>query len=61
MRKYHDRMDVHYTSGIYNKAWCLLKNKPGWNYISAFKVTIKKIIAVSLLVVKCLTSLVHIC
>jgi pseudolysin/vibriolysin len=36
--QYRDNIDVHYTSGIYNKAWCLLSRRSGWDYIKAFKV-----------------------
>ncbi|GAA4790648.1 M4 family metallopeptidase [Lysobacter hankyongensis] len=31
-------MDVHYSSGVYNKAFYLLATKPGWNTQKAFKV-----------------------
>ena len=31
-------MDVHYSSGVYNKAFYLLATKPGWNVVNAFKV-----------------------
>jgi vibriolysin len=31
-------MDVHYSSGVYNKAFYLLATKPGWNTPNAFKV-----------------------
>ena len=31
-------MDVHYSSGVYNKAFYLLATKPGWNTQNAFKV-----------------------
>jgi len=31
-------MDVHYSSGVYNKAFYLLATKAGWNTVSAFKV-----------------------
>ena len=36
--QYTDNLDVHFSSGVYNKAWCLLKNTAGWNYIRAFEV-----------------------
>lgn len=35
---YNEFMDVHYSSGIYNKAFYLLVNTPGWNTPKAFKV-----------------------
>jgi Zinc metalloprotease (elastase) len=35
---YQDGMDVHYTSGIYNKAFYLLASKPGWGIKKAFQV-----------------------
>ncbi len=31
-------MDVHYSSGVYNKAFYLLATKPGWNTQKAFQV-----------------------
>ena len=31
-------MDVHYSSGVYNKAFYLLANKPGWGTVKAFQV-----------------------
>ena len=31
-------MDVHYSSGVYNKAFYLLATTPGWNTPNAFKV-----------------------
>ena len=36
--QYRSNIDVHYTSGIYNKAWCTLTKTPGWGYIKAFEV-----------------------
>ncbi len=35
---YTTGMDVHYSSGVYNKAFYLLATKPGWNTPNAFKV-----------------------
>lgn len=35
-KKYTNGMDVHYSSGVYNKAFYLLVNKPGWNAKMAF-------------------------
>ncbi|MEQ1513362.1 MAG: M4 family metallopeptidase [Lysobacteraceae bacterium] len=35
---YIGEMDVHYSSGVYNKAFYLLATKPGWNTPMAFKV-----------------------
>ncbi|MCA1471140.1 M4 family metallopeptidase [Bradyrhizobium sp. IC3195] len=33
--KYSDRLDVHYSSGIYNKVFCILK-RSGWDIRKAF-------------------------
>jgi vibriolysin len=35
---YTSGLDVHYSSGVYNKAFYLLATKPGWNTPNAFKV-----------------------
>ena len=35
---YTSSMDVHYTSGVYNKAFYLLATKAGWNTQKAFQV-----------------------
>ncbi|MGX5202424.1 M4 family metallopeptidase [Aliikangiella sp. IMCC44632] len=35
---YTSGMDVHHSSGVYNKAFYLLANKAGWNVQKAFKV-----------------------
>ena len=35
---YTSSLDVHYSSGVYNKAFCLLSKKTGWSIPSAFKV-----------------------
>ncbi|WP_240623933.1 M4 family metallopeptidase [Ahniella affigens] len=35
---YTSSLDVHYSSGVYNKAFYLLATKPGWNTPNAFKV-----------------------
>ena len=34
---YYAGLDVHYSSGVYNKAFYLLATKPGWNTQKAFK------------------------
>src|SRR5690606_36106918 len=34
---YYSGMDVHYSSGVYNKAFYLLANKSGWNTEKAFQ------------------------
>ena len=34
---YYNGMDVHYSSGVYNKAFYLLANKSGWNTQKAFQ------------------------
>jgi Zn-dependent metalloprotease len=36
--KYYNGIDVHYSSGVYNKAFYLLATKPGWNTRNAFQV-----------------------
>ena len=36
--KYKSTMDVHYTSGVYNKAFCLLAKTSGWTTKKAFQV-----------------------
>ena len=35
---YTSSLDVHYSSGVYNKAFCTLAKKSGWNTPTAFKV-----------------------
>ena len=35
---YYDGLNVHYSSGVYNKAFYLLATKAGWNTQKAFKV-----------------------
>jgi pseudolysin/vibriolysin len=37
-RDYSDALDVHYTSGVYNRAFCLLAKTGGWNTRKAFEV-----------------------
>jgi len=37
-KNYTDAMDVHYTSGVFNKAFCLLSKKSGWSIRKAFEV-----------------------
>ena len=36
--QYTDQLDVHYSSGVFNKAFYLLANKPRWNTPKAFTV-----------------------
>ncbi len=36
--KYYDGLDVHYSSGVYNKAFYLLASSAGWNTRKAFEV-----------------------
>ena len=36
--QYTNGMDVHYSSGVYNKAFYLLATKTGWNTVKAFQV-----------------------
>lgn len=40
-KNYKSGMDVHYSSGVFNKAFYLLANKPGWNTRKAFDVFVK--------------------
>lgn len=35
---YYDGLDVHYSSGVYNKAFCTLAKTTGWNTRKAFEV-----------------------
>lgn len=35
---YVSGMDVHYSSGVYNRAFYLLSNSPSWNIEKAFRV-----------------------
>lgn len=35
-KNYYSGMDVHYSSGVFNKAFYLLAHKPGWNTKMAF-------------------------
>ena len=36
--QYTSGLDVHYSSGVYNKAFCLLAKTSGWDTVKAFKV-----------------------
>ena len=36
--QYTSGLDVHYSSGVYNKAFCTLAKKTGWGTMKAFKV-----------------------
>lgn len=38
---YVDGMDVHESSGVFNKAFCLLAQKPNWNTQKAFEVMLQ--------------------
>jgi Zn-dependent metalloprotease len=38
IRDYRPGMDVHYSSGIYNKAFCILSKRSGWNVKKAFDI-----------------------
>jgi len=38
LNDYHDGLNVHYSSGIFNKAFCLLAKSPGWTARKAFHV-----------------------
>jgi pseudolysin/vibriolysin len=37
-KEYSDSLDVHHSSGVYNKAFCLLAQTNGWNARKAFQV-----------------------
>lgn len=37
-KDYYEGIDVHFSSGIFNKAFCLLANKAGWDTRKAFEV-----------------------
>ncbi|ETO92196.1 M4 family metallopeptidase [Legionella oakridgensis] len=37
---YSDDLNVHYSSGVFNKAFYLLAHKPGWDVQSAFQVMV---------------------
>ena len=37
IRDSYSGLDVHYSSGVYNKAFYLLATKPGWNTQKAFQ------------------------
>jgi len=39
--KYTDTLDVHFSSGLFNKAFYLLATTPGWNTKKAFDVMVK--------------------
>jgi len=36
--QFNNNVGVHYSSGIYNKAWCTLTKTRGWDYLKAFEV-----------------------
>ncbi|HHV7595798.1 TPA: peptidase M4 family protein, partial [Legionella pneumophila] len=38
--EYTDALDVHITSGVFNKAFYLLAHKPGWSIQKAFQVMV---------------------
>lgn len=39
--QYHEGLDVHYSSGVYNHLFYLLSNQPGWTVKEAFHVMVK--------------------
>ncbi len=39
--QYNDEMDVHYSSGVYNRFFYLLANQPQWDVKQAFQVMVK--------------------
>jgi Zn-dependent metalloprotease/PKD repeat protein len=38
---YYDGMDVHYSSGVFNKAFYLIATSPGWNTRMAFDIFVR--------------------
>ncbi len=40
VKDYDDELNVHYTSGVFNKAFYLLATSPGWNTHKAFDVMV---------------------
>jgi len=38
---YYEGMDVHFSSGIFNKAFCLIAQSSGWNTRKAFDIFVK--------------------
>lgn len=39
-KQYHDTLNVHFSSGVYNRAFYLLANSPGWDVKKAFGVMV---------------------
>ena len=39
-QNYTDELDVHFTSGVFNKAFYLLSSQPGWSVRKAFQVMV---------------------
>ena len=39
--QFHEGMNVHYSSGVYNRLFYLLANQPGWDVRQAFNVMLK--------------------
>ncbi len=39
-KDYRDKLDVHYSSGVFNKAFYLLAHAPGWTIRQAFQVMV---------------------
>jgi pseudolysin len=39
--KYHSGLDVHYSSGVFNRLYYLIANQPGWDSRKAFDVMVK--------------------
>lgn len=39
--EYHDAMNVHYSSGIYNKVFYLISTSPGWDVKKAFDIFLR--------------------
>ena len=39
--QYHENMDVHFSSGVFNRLFYILANQPGWDIKKAFHVMLK--------------------
>ena len=37
-KNYYDGLDMHFSSGVFNKAFCVLAKSPGWDTRKAFQV-----------------------
>src|SRR5260221_14156383 len=41
VKDYHEGLDVHFSSGIFNKVFYLLSTTPGWNTKKAFDLMVQ--------------------